>query len=254
MIQPEIKHLYRYRKPTLRNFEMLSRNEIYFSAATAFNDPFDCSIELIIDDSKSGQEIIEHSVKRYEKYFGISEAVTREKLEPFGRANSQQLKEICESIRKIDMSGIKSGFGILSLSEIDNHPLMWAHYADGHKGFCIEYQRTPENDFQHCQPIRYSETYPKVDLFNTDFKEVCDLALFTKSKHWKYEREWRRVINEPSVTETYKNGFVTGIIFGAKMESQHKGAIARALEGKPKVNYYQARLKEHSYDLYIDAL
>ncbi len=254
MKHPNIQHLYKYREPTARNLQMLTNNQVFFAAPVTFNDPFDCAIEPIINDVKSGEEVFELTVQRFVKYHGTTEEETREKLASFRKANPQQLKQICEMIRRNEMEGRINNLGVLSLSEIDNHPLMWAHYADSHKGFCIEYQRTHTNELGLAQPITYSKNYPKVSLFKMDMMEQSELSVFTKSMHWSYEKEWRRVIHDPNVIHTHDVSYITGIIFGAKTESKFKGEVARALEGRKNVRYYQARLKERSYDMYIEAL
>jgi Protein of unknown function (DUF2971) len=36
-------------------------------------------------------------------------------------------------------SHLRGGFGVLSLAEDPLSCLMWSHYSDSHRGFCIEY-------------------------------------------------------------------------------------------------------------------
>lgn len=50
-------------------------------------------------------------------------------------------------LRRPDLKGkgIRERIGILSLSQTEKDPLMWAHYGDEHKGFCIGYD--VDNEF-----------------------------------------------------------------------------------------------------------
>lgn len=85
--------------------------------------------------------------------------------------------------------------GILSLSEIADNELMWAHYADNHAGFvlCFDEQhpffnqlRTENDEFYFIRKVRYSDD-PPVSLSTID----GDALLITKRAQWSYEREWR---------------------------------------------------------------
>lgn len=73
---------------------------------------------------------------------------------------------------------------ICSLSSTGNHSLMWSHYADGHRGCCIEVSLR-SNKLQ-ANPIEYTDTLPRVD-HNNQGRNV----LLCKSKLWKYEQEVR---------------------------------------------------------------
>jgi hypothetical protein len=53
------------------------------------------------------------------------------------------------------------GWGVCCFTTDNRNPLMWSHYADGHKGFCLEF------DTQKCKllseklfPVTYSDEYP----------------------------------------------------------------------------------------------
>jgi len=144
MIQPEVSRLYKYRAFSDQNLEMLVNHQVFFAAPSTFNDPFDCSIEPIID-KVSGEELIELTVVQF-KFFGIAEEETRRRLAPFAGGKPEHIATVCHMIREIEMQNNLHGLGILSLSETNSHPLLWSHYADSHRGFCIEYQRTSENN------------------------------------------------------------------------------------------------------------
>ena len=50
-------------------------------------------------------------------------------------------------------------FGILSLTENCESTLMWSHYANGHRGFCIEFERTSNSllgDDDWTGPVSYA--------------------------------------------------------------------------------------------------
>ena len=90
-------------------------------------------------------------------------------------------------------------FGVLSLTRTPDSLLMWAHYANGHQGFVIEFdERHPwfhqgHEGFAHLghlRDVRYSKRRPYATM---DKLDEIDLLL-TKSVQWKCEREARVVL------------------------------------------------------------
>jgi hypothetical protein len=91
---------------------------------------------------------------------------------------------------------------------------MWSHYAEYHKGFCLEYDIT---QLPPSHPLRRS-IFPVVyaaklfDLTRWSAKLMSAgrkrfnpalvlLAMMHKYKDWKYEREWRYILTEPRLSE-----------------------------------------------------
>lgn len=249
MIRPEVTKLYKYREYGERALNMLELNQVFLAAPASFNDPFDCAIIPIID-VEDGDELIELTAARFE-HFGIDREETRNRLKAFSGANPEHIQMICRMFKEKELSTNLHGLGVLSLSEINDHPLMWAHYADRHTGFCIEYTRTHTNDLAEAKPVTYSEKYPDVNLFRMDPYEQSQLSVFTKDIHWAYEKEWRRVIAEPHVLKTHHPSMLSGIIFGAKTKHNHKTWIRSKVSNKPHVRFYQAKLKDREYGIEI---
>ncbi len=96
--------------------------------------------------------------------------------------------------------------GVLSLTEKPCNLLMWAHYADGYKGFVIKFddkhkffdQRTKPGELRgHLIKVRYSKQRPHFILFDPNLNDSENLDnwmsnfLCVKSEHWEYEQEWR---------------------------------------------------------------
>ena len=143
--------------------------------------------------------------------------------------------------------------GVFSLSETATDRLMWAHYAEGGRGFVIEFDtvhpffNTDADDDDSPTVLRqvlYTNSRPhgaiSMPLEENDTK-LLDALLFTKPSDWAYEREWR-VIGElctASETLSHKDGpiclfevpteCITGVVFGQKMPQEPRDRIIRAL-------------------------
>ena len=81
------------------------------------------------------------------------------------------------------------------------NPLMWAHYADSHKGFCIEFDCSAEiGQTLPLFPVIYSQDIVKMPwkycltpegTKDPEFSARLVQAVLTKDDVWKYENEWR---------------------------------------------------------------
>lgn len=101
---------------------------------------------------------------------------------------------------------------IVSLCTDNKNRLMWSHYADNHKGFCIEYDFGADvlkESGVIVFPVVYSSMRPKIPyetvffseeqaLKNVNTQNINErffLSMLTKDKIWSYEREWRILIH-----------------------------------------------------------
>ena len=78
---------------------------------------------------------------------------------------------------------------VYCLTPIPDSTLMWSHYAENHKGICLEFQ-LDNPVFGSAQEVKYLSSYPKwtpLSLMNSNEPHV----LLTKSDDWQYEREYR---------------------------------------------------------------
>ncbi|MHC4327016.1 MAG: DUF2971 domain-containing protein, partial [Planctomycetota bacterium] len=146
-------------------------------------------------------------------------------------------------------------------SQCNNLSLMWSHYADGHKGFCIGYERTESSllGSEKCLPVVY-DTFPEIKL--SEFFEavatrkeelgklVFKTMVLSKDPNWKYEKEWR-VLFEQRDQLIKSVALIRSIIFGLRMSDTDKDTIRNILRGRPKIEYYQARKVPRNYSVEI---
>jgi hypothetical protein len=150
----------------------------------------------------------------------------------------------------------KKRVGIYSLSKTFNDELLWAHYANSHAGFCIEYELNNLLD-NHIYENRYS--FPVLYNLNPseiDLKDVSSASKNTvliqkafgcKSKKWEYEKEYR-IVNDDFGKHSYDFKAVTAIYFGLKMPDSQKVEIMNRLKGR-SIKYYQITQIENKYQL-----
>ena len=97
------------------------------------------------------------------------------------------------------MKDTKKQVRICSLSKTYDNALMWTHYANEHKGCCIELE-VPDSTWK-CLEVRYQTTMPKLtSRINPD--EAMDTIFGVKSDFWSYEQEVRFI----KTVQTTKEG------------------------------------------------
>lgn len=113
--------------------------------------------------------------------------------------------------------------------------LMWAHYANSHKGICVKYhlpmdiQFIDDNIKELCvlKPLIYKDKKTKVDDI------TLEDAFFLKSTQWAYEDEYRLLYFSASPSQDYHpiNGVeIEGVYLGAKIRPSDRSFILQELQ------------------------
>ncbi|MEA3224904.1 MAG: DUF2971 domain-containing protein [Planctomycetota bacterium] len=110
-------------------------------------------------------------------------------------------------------------FGILSLTDNPYSFEMWCHYANGHKGFLLEFDisdkakpilQVDEGASLRAHKVRYVNDYAiNIDKLagrgdSIPFHRIRDAIFLRKTKHWKYEREYR-IVRQLADCDTYQS-------------------------------------------------
>ncbi|MGQ0557959.1 MAG: DUF2971 domain-containing protein [Nitrospiraceae bacterium] len=75
--------------------------------------------------------------------------------------------------------------GLLCFCKTWKHTTLWAHYADKHKGICLGFE-VPDTLLKNVTYVDHMVLKPSVpdEIF-------MKRLLFTKSRHWEHEQEYR---------------------------------------------------------------
>ena len=153
---------------------------------------------------------------------------------------------------------MNSLFLIGCLATDPKNRLMWSHYADSHRGFCIEYDFNSLKDEVLPFPIIYSENRPlvpwKAAIDHTqESMEAATadltLGLLTKDKSWEYENEWRVLL--PAANPPDLKVPITAIYLGAHITSENK-AIILEIANNHKIPVKQMKTDRGAYELHAE--
>jgi hypothetical protein len=241
----KVTHLYKYCAYNVNSLSILINRKIWFSDPESFNDPFDCKYKFSeeIDPAEFEKYGNKHDPERMRKLDSIRDKERREKV--YNEINKRIAEKVSKDLKKL---------GVFCLSKHSDNILMWSHYADGHKGFCIEFERCKDNElgnYERTRPVRYIPyDYERVTVL--DEEKSYDMKLYTKAFDWKYEYEWRMYREKNNKTESLP-GKITAIIFGLRMIADHKKTIREILSDLPDVDYRQAEEVSNQYAIRIVA-
>jgi hypothetical protein len=154
--------------------------------------------------------------------------------EPQNEGDELILEEIRNRKEGIDkrVADMEDIFGVACFCEKNTNYAMWAHYADGNRGICIEYD---VNNFDNAEgaylmPTVYSDEFDKYYSNESNIKSNAFMISLFKHKDWSYEQEWRlvKLIDKlgPSEKERYTyNAKINAIYFGVDMPQIYKEVI-----------------------------
>ena len=124
--------------------------------------------------------------------------------------------------------------GAVCLSAIPTDILMWSHYADGHRGFCLEFD-TSKHPFDRARQVRYTDEVPTVDPLDAadlgSMADILELMMLTKAECWSYEHEWRLVHGVAGTAYCFEPSALTAVYLGSATSSDDEARIIRALDG-----------------------
>lgn len=263
MIFPEVDRLYKYQSYNMHSVASLVNRVSWAAKPSTFNDPFDCAVSLVPEiDQDSLFELIFQ-----EAYTNGIEGYSKDKIDAFkhqydsGNFNSikdPDLEGLCQTLAK-RLAELIRDIGVVSLSEVNDHILMWSHYADQHRGFCVEFVRNDSNKLgsNSTLPVRYTEKLPVFSLQTVvkceseERKNYVRSLVLSKAFEWSYEREWR-YLNSHGNCNVDLCSEISAIIFGARMPEEHK-VLIKNLVGKEytSVKFRQVQLKQDGFGLEI---
>jgi hypothetical protein len=228
-VTPGRRPFFKYASPEA-TLAILETGKVRYSTPLKFNDPFDVQVGLHFDFDL-------HTL--HDKLLDRLEVLASEQAEPpvdpndvwgqlvlvawkhfpefaFPKERWRQMtassfteleaviRSTQEAYRQHWRDKMLPGLRVFCVSEERDNLLMWAHYAQEHRGAVFEFWSLPEEDnpLSVAQPIEYVDSPAPffteaewIDDF-TGVKRLDSGALYrryayVKSRHWGYEKEWR---------------------------------------------------------------
>lgn len=266
MIKTEIKtptKLYKSCPFNIYSLRAISQAENFYTAPNDFNDPLDCDPGYIND-----LELADLQRGIYSLYFidmTKSEAADRISNHRYnateygdpktGEAAKRYLAQVYAQEARRFLKARLGIEGVFCLSQSWRSVLMWSHYADHHKGICIEYDVTGQSHGR-LFPARYgvSRSIKISDIIacwvrsDTEAKRrILETYFYAKSGQWRYEKEWRDVKDKAGPHESEFS--ITGIMFGYRCDPAAMSAIVKLLSDRRDISLWDVYPRRDSFNL-----
>lgn len=301
--------LYKFRECTENNIDAFEKDEIWLSKAYQFNDVHDGLLffdkTAILEQAKriispENLLLIFQSLKQPQlllKQFHFQNPDMQTAIENGLTTLDEQtfFNMIQQFIPNLDVfldscfgelkNQIRNQIKMACVSRNIKSPLMWAHYANNHKGFAIEYDFRG-NDISQCSncpnrscsnimnatiyPVIYSdkrfdateygkwyiEQYMKMFFGIITDSVLDDEFIFTKaalykSNDWKYEDEWRIICSTPNQEKEQKECYSikkkpVAIFFGSQIPNIYQKILTRIADEKG-IAKYKMYVEDYSF-------
>lgn len=271
--------LYKYRQIDEYSIKNLEDDTVWLAEPESFNDPYDCShtVDFETLQKRWGGEILKSFLansgldisaevknKMYEENDPI-QAFLEYSSSKVNAPLKLLLKSACDEIyrrntKSMSNFGAKS-FKLCSFSEDKESILMWSHYANFHKGFCIEYDISALDASNHSRKFLYPSVYSKgmfdatecvsMGASHNEFNKFYLLrsALF-KAIEWEYEKEWRLIFPFGIYNSacSYKFCKPKAVYLGAKIEDKDQLQIEEICLRK-EIPVYKMETNHRTYAL-----
>lgn len=257
---------FHYKKFNRNHLESLLINRtIKLSRADEFNDPWELKYHVAVpttdDDRETHLKWFADSHRAQCPHIGEAE---RNQIISEIRSNKISLSAIIKKTAEQVCQHLADQYRIYCLTTNPASLLMWAHYADSHRGICIGYE--PNNPgfplIKYTQKVIYASQFPVYGIHANDIG-----PLITKSSDWQYEDEYRLLAEERNYATTpltlktdnsylkFPAPIVQCIIIGARAEPSVKSEIMDVIQkSNSRIALVQSVIPPDRYSLTFETI
>lgn len=282
--------------------KVLEASTVRYSSPLLFNDPFDvqCGLDLQVQTVGLHELLLHrlHALVRADREpafvdadapgalavrYGRSMAPThgfpmeraREVLAPAFDLVGAHLERLRSDYQRHVWTEVLPNLRVFSVSEDRDNLLMWAHYADEHRGVVLEFRVSAEIDNPLCiaTKVAYPQTPPALFddeeflgyWFGTGTWDRGRISLgryaATKGSAWQHEREWRVWYPvEPRQGPLYEDCAIcpnelVAVYLGCRISGPDQARILRTLNDRHRgVQAFVAQKAKGRFDLAYAAI
>ena len=279
--------LFKFRHGNELDLDALHENYLWFSDLSNLNDPYEGFhyYNNVGVDDKLRARFLKEVYKDFQLNASSIEDAVRQDWIKYQNETGQPYSTFVDP--KVEREFLafyeehKNDSGILSFSlakEEDDFPppltnmLMWSHYANGFKGFCIEYDLEKlkssmdekNNTELEISKVEYEQsdlpevklkTYMESVISRTDDSSIEIISgLAKKNESWHYENELRFISNKKGKMY-YDPSCINAIYISSKMPKWMSHSILTSMMQKSKdIKLFLVYLHNMKYEFGFDLL
>ena len=269
------KSIFKYKSVNENSLKEFREDSVWLTNPKNYNDPYDsvasydvCSIrnqmikdniENIIKDKRVPSEII-YQAKASSNPLDVIYSYFLKKVNP----NFQiKIKSALDKAQFFLDDASWNHFNNLLINSLkvssfggnNDCLLMWSHYADWHRGFCIEYnlEKFKKDDYQRrfLFPVIYSDELFDITQYWYSANNLYPILMaIHKNKKWSYEEEWRLIFPGGIIENDgyYNFGLPKAIYLGTKILQENANKIIK-IATKKNVSVFRMNLQRDCFKL-----
>ncbi|WP_394201967.1 DUF2971 domain-containing protein [Shewanella waksmanii] len=267
------KNIYKFRSMNINSLSTLANNTIWFSSKEKLNDPFEGIVKINEPHSQTDKvsKYLEFGKKIVQKKSGLSTEQSHDVVNSRYLENPNDFLnfvDTCLSNYKSDLSAQAESLGVFSTaSDIPNDPriqvsnmLLWAHYADEFKGFCVKYdldilkkslvKLNPDVNFAWTA-VNYVNEPHTINLLDDVNKSALEYFKSIQCKHeqWSYECEIRFVATKTGIM-SFSPEAIKAVYIGEKMSQDQQALLIGVIKyNLPKADIYKVSTNKDQYEI-----
>ena len=211
---------------------------------------------------------------------GWDEEVVSQEIGKNPELDKALLDDLFKSRNLQDKISLVAAF--VSFAKRGDNILMWAHYADKHKGACIAFDKAIiEKEIDVLEQVDYAKEekakrkkiplpHNGQDDFSEEYQRQVRRFLSYKAKEWSYEEEWRLIIppmakcitplklgqgNSNILVSKIPKDSIRKLIFGYRMPVSKRLSLAkRIIVNHPNCKFAEIVPDKDRFELHIEPL
>lgn len=193
---------------------IIANSTLKFTKPSEFNDPFDCDIGSLQFDNigKLDQHVYDDYNELKEKFPSLTFDIFLEAYEPAINKKINSTRVCC-----------------FSANENIGNILMWSHYANKHKGVCLQFDNNfgkkfiDLDDSEELSEGKVNYHFNgKLNYLEQNKKDGHAWVFVNKAKEWKYEQEYRFMIIKKEEIQRFDPLFLKNIYFGVNVTNEER--------------------------------
>lgn len=235
---------------------LFTERKLYHPLPSQFNDPFECKPHFSLP--KGAKQV--RKIRQYLYKCFREDGYNKKKAEEAVSSIMKYPKHLQKTIFNIVQKRF-ARLRVCSFTTQKDNLLFWSHYADSHKGFCVEFDAT-KVPIVYALKVQYKNKYPEVIFpFPSGPMDFMIPALI-KSEIWKHEEEFRSFFvpdtkdpanNNDGDSLILKGDEVKNVYLGSNIDKNNKELIFDLIkQGDFNPGIWITSLSESSFSLKFD--
>jgi hypothetical protein len=243
MVQIMATGLFKYFPTNCDKLKWFANGQILLTPPEHLNDPWDFLVRFVQwTDAELKEQCPSSSSYSAKDFKEFRDAMTSTDF------HAEESRDYQKEIGK------RKRIGVVSLAENPLDRVMWAHYAESHRGFVAEFAHAEESledgfrqrvgPFGPAAKVQYLKPHEQQPECKRDSSNIAKV-LWTKHSKWDYEQEWRVVQSHDKATPSlasdgtprsllkFEPNHLIRVIFGLRICPTDEAKLSEML-GRPE--------------------